>query len=555
MEVDRNDSQLYMDHVSNLSNDSIQPKTIYTGEIVTVDNDFAYVNIGTKTDGRVSLEEFEKAPKVGDMVEVMLMNKRLLDGMYVFSIKAAKKEKSWQQFLKAIEGSNIIQGTVKQKSKNGFVVDCNGVQAFLPLTLAADVKGKSQNGHSTVYFKIKTIDRKKRSVLLSRKDFLDEEQKKIWDNLEANYRPGDVIRGKVTKFVDFGAFVDIGGIEALLHRNDISWRKVFKKKKILKIGEERDFVLLAINRAEGKIALGLKQLVPDPWLSVPEKYQPGNTIEGKIVTITNFGMFIEIEPGVEGYCSASDISWAKRTVNPKELYKKGDRIQSVVLSVDDENRKLLLGIKQLQPNPWETIEERFPVKSIHTRPIKKIVNFGMFVELEPDIDGLIHISDISWDENFKDIQSQYKEGQEIQFIILEINKEEQKIACGIKQLTKSPWEVIAEKYPPRTIVSGIVTGIVPFGMFVKIDGDTVEGLVHISEVSRKKIESVDTIYKVGDKVNAVVLGVDVDKKRLSLSIKHYEIMSEKEEIKKILNTSTSGTVTLGELLKNKLDKE
>ncbi len=190
--------------------------------------------------------------------------------MYVFSIKAAMKEKSWQQFLKAIEGSSIIQGTVKQKSKNGFVVDCHGVQAFLPLTLAADVKGKSQNGHSTIYFKIKNIDRKKRSVLLSRKDFLDEEQKKVWDNLEANYKPGDVIRGKVTKFVDFGAFVDIGGIEALLHRNDISWRKVFKKKKILKIGEERDFVLLAINRAEGKIALGLKQLVPDPWLSVPE---------------------------------------------------------------------------------------------------------------------------------------------------------------------------------------------------------------------------------------------------------------------------------------------
>lgn len=555
MEVDRNDSQLYMDHVSNLSNDSIETKTIYTGEIVTVDNDFAYVNIGTKTDGRVSLEEFETAPQVGDVVEVMLMNKRLLDGMYVFSIKAAKKEKSWMQFLKAIEGTNIIQGTIKQKSKTGFVVDCNGVQAFLPLTLATDVKGKSQNGHAAVYFKIKSIDRKKRSVLLSRKDFLDEEQKRIWDNLEANYKPGDVLRGKVTKFVDFGAFVDIGGVEALLHRNDISWRKVFKKKKILKIGEERDFVLLAINRVEGKIALGLKQLVPDPWLSVPEKYPVGTVIEGKIVTIINFGMFIEVEPGIEGYCAAADISWAKRTVNPKELYKKGDKIQSIVLNVDIENRKLLLGVKQLQPNPWDTIEKRFPVKSVHTRPVKKVVNFGLFVELEPDIDGLIRISDISWDENFKDIQSQYKEGQEVQFIILEIKKEEQKIACGIKQLAKSPWEEIAEKYPPRTIVSGSVTGIAPFGMFVKIDGDTVEGLVHVSEVSRKKIESIDAIYKVGDKVNAIVLGVDVDKKRLSLSIKHYEIMSEKEEIKKILNTTMSGTVTLGELLKNKLDKE
>ena len=555
MNLERSDSQLYMNHVSSLSNDSIQTKAIYNGEIVTVDNDFAYVSIGTKTDGRVSLEEFENAPKVGDIVEVMLVNRRLLDGMYVFSIKAAKKEKSWQQFLKAIEGSSIIQGIVTQKSKSGYIVDCDGFHAFLPLTLAADIKGKSQNGHSSVYFKVKNVDKRKRSVVLSRKDFLDEEQQKIWDNLEKNYSIGDVIRGKVTKFVDFGAFIDIGGIDALLHRNDISWRKVFKKKKILRIGEERDFVLLSFNRAEGKIALGLKQLFSDPWLSVPEKFKVGETTEGKVVTLTNFGMFIEFEAGVEGFCAATDISWTKRMVNPKDNYKKGDRVNVVILDVDLENRKLLVGIKQLYPNPWDTIQERFPLKSIHTRTIKKIVNFGMFVELEPDVDGLIHISDISWDENLKDIHSQYKEGQEVQCAILEINKEEQKIACGIKQLTKSPWEIIAEKYQPRTVISGTITGIVPFGIFVKIDGDSVEGLVHISEVSRKKIDSVENIFKIGDKVNAVVLGVDVAKKRLSLSIKHYEIMNEKEEIKKILNTTTAGTVTLGELLKNKLDKE
>ncbi|HQG43847.1 MAG TPA: S1 RNA-binding domain-containing protein, partial [Spirochaetota bacterium] len=367
MNLERSDSQLYMDHVSSLSNDSIQTKAIYNGEIVTVDNDFAYVSIGTKTDGRVSLEEFEIAPKVGDIVEVMLVNRRLLDGMYVFSIKAAKKEKSWQQFLKAIEGSSIIQGIVTQKSKSGYIVDCDGFHAFLPLTLAADIKGKSQNGHSSVYFKVKNVDKRKRSVVLSRKDFLDEEQQKIWDNLEKNYSIGDVIRGKVTKFVDFGAFIDIGGIDALLHRNDISWRKVFKKKKILRIGEERDFVLLSFNRAEGKIALGLKQLFSDPWLSVPEKFKVGETTEGKVVTLTNFGMFIEFEAGVEGFCAATDISWTKRMVNPKDNYKKGDRVNVVILDVDLENRKLLVGIKQLYPNPWDTIQERFPLKSIHTR--------------------------------------------------------------------------------------------------------------------------------------------------------------------------------------------
>lgn len=555
MDVGRNDSQLYKDHVSNLSNDMIQLKTIYKGEIVTVDSDFAYVNIGTKTDGRVSLEEFAAAPKVGDCVEVMLLNKRLIDGMYVFSINAAQKEASWQQFLKAVENNSIIKGTITQKNKNGFIVDCFGVNAFVPLTHAADIKGKSQNGHAAVYFKIITIDKKKRSVVLSRREFIDEEQKKIWDNLETSYKPGDIIRGKITKFVDFGAFVDIGGIEGLLHRNDISWRKVFKKKKMLKINEERDFALLSYNREEGRIGLGLKQLVPDPWADIAEKCKVGDAIEGKIVTITSFGMFIEVEPGIEGYCAASDISWSKRTVIPKDTFKKGDKIRTSILNIDIENRKLILGIKQLMPNVWDTIDQRFPLHSVHVRAVKKIVHFGMFVELEPDIDGLIHISDISWNENFNNIQSVYKEGQDVEFAVLEINKEEQKIACGIKQLTKSPWELISQKYPPRTVISGTVTGIVPFGMFIKIDGDTVEGLVHISEVSKRKIDSVDGIYKVGDKVNAVVLGVDVDKKRLSLSVKHFEILSEKEEVKKVLHTSTSGTATLGELLKNKFGKD
>jgi len=554
--TEKNDDGFTMEHVINSTVDTVEPDKIYRGEVVTLDHEFAYVNIGTKSDGRISLEEFVAPPEVGDMIDIMLVNKRLIDGMYIFSTEAAEKEKKWLNFLEWYEqGNNVINGSVKTAVQKGLIVDCEFIEAFLPFSQCADVRmRKTQNGQSPVWFKIRNVDKKKKSVILSRREYIDEEEKKIWDKLENEYKPGDIIKGRVTKFVDFGAFVDIGGVEGLLHRNDISWKKVFKKKKIINVGEERDVVILGMNREEGKISLGLKQLTEDPWLSLNERYKVGDKVTGKVVTLTNFGMFVEIEDGIEGFVSAADLSWTKRNENPKDLYKKGDNVEVIIQGINDEERKLSLGVKQLTPNPWNTVEERFPVGTVLTRPVKKIVNFGMFVELEEEIDGLIHISDVAWDDNIKDLTTHFKEGDEVEFKILDINSREMKIACGMKQLTRSPWEAIAEKYPPRTIISGEITGIVSFGLFVKLENDDVEGLVHISEVSSKKIDDLEDYFSTGDQVNAVVLGVDVDKKRLSLSIKHHDMMTEKEELKKILDETSPGKVTLGDMVKIKLDK-
>jgi small subunit ribosomal protein S1 len=546
------DDAMSMENIARSGPDYIKPNTVLQGEVVTIDNEFAYVNVGTKSDGRVSLEEFEAAPRVGDIIDIMLKHRRMVDGMYIFSREDAEKEKGWRRFLDHHrEGAGYITGVVRESVARGMVIDCDGVHAFLPFSHAADMKTRRESGDGALYtFKIMNVDEKKRTVLLSRREYLNGERERAWNSLLENYKPGDRIKGRVTRFVDFGAFVDVGGIEGLLHRNEISWRRVFKKKNYVKVGDEREFVILDINRNEGKISLGLKQLAEDPWLRINEKYRTGDVASGRVLTVLSHGVFIELEEGVEGFLESSEISWTKKSPQVKDLYHKGQTLQVVVTAVNHEERKLLLGVKQLSANPWDTVAERFPVGSVHRRPVKKVVSFGLFVEIEKDIDGLIHLSDLSWDEGNKNSASAYTVNDEVEFKILDIRKEEMRISCGIKQLTKSPWEYIKEKYPPRTRLTGKVSGVVPFGVFVKLDGD-VEGLVHVTELSRKKVENVAELFKVGDPVGVTVLGVDPDRKRLSLSIKQHDMAVEKEELNKVLKNTSPSKVTIGDLIKMK----
>jgi small subunit ribosomal protein S1 len=535
-----------MASVADSALEDIQPGMIVKGEIVTVDSGYAYVNVGTKSDGRVPLEEFDTVPKVGEVYEVKLMNRKLVDGVYQFSRKAAVAEKSWKDFIESYnKGNREVKGKIKSSNDKGKILSLSGVNAFLPASLAADLKSVSSSDEE-YFFVVKDVDKKKKSVLVSRKDYIEELNKKKWEDFLSKYKEGDIVKGEVVKFVEFGAFVRIDGIDALLHRNDMSWKKVFKQRKILKLGEVRDFVILSINRDELKVSLGLKQLKEDPWLAIAQKFNPGDIVKGKVVTITPVGAFVQIDEDIEGFVANSELSWTKSNANVKDYFSKGDESDFVILSIEPQDKKIALGFKQLSQNPWETIDERFPIDSIWKRPIKKIVKFGLFVELEEGIDGLIHVSDISWDE-VKDLNKSFKVGQEVEFKILEIHKDEMKISCGMKQLTKSPWELIKEKYPPRTKVHGTVSGITQFGLFVKL-ADDVEGLVHISETSRNRIEKLEEHFKIGDPVDAVVLDVDVEKKRLSLSIKHYEIMSEKEEVNKILKKTSPNTVTIGDII-------
>ena len=360
------------------------------------------------------------------------------------------------------------------------------------------------------------------------------------------------MKGKISRFVDFGAFVDLGGFEALLHNNDLTWKKVYKKKKIIEVGQEREFRILSINREDRKISLGLKQLAADPWTTLASRYSEGSRIDGTVTTVTGFGVFVEIEDGIEGLVIPGECSWSKKPVAPKDLFKKGDQVPVIVTGIDLENRKLSLSIRQAQANPWDDIERTYPAGTVMKTKVKRVVSFGVFVEIENEIDGLVHISDVTWDDGEINLQERFKPGDPVEFKILGVDKHEMKISCGIKQLTASPWEAIREKYPPRSKVTGTVTNITSFGLFVRLE-DNVEGLVHVSEASRRKTDNIADLFKVGDVVNAVVLNVDTDRKKISLSIKAFDIVSEKEELKKIMTSSSSSTATIGDLLKLKKD--
>ena len=544
--TDDNFDAIDMQSVADSALDDLEAGMIVKGEVVTVDSGFAYVNVGKKSDGRVALEEFETIPKVGEIFNVKLMNKKLVDGVYHFSRKAADMEKGWKDFIQFYnEGKKEIKGRVVSASPKGKIVNCLGINTFLPYSLTGDLKTISESNEEYTFI-IKTVDTLKKSVIISRKDYLDELNKKNWDEFIQKHKEGDILQGEVLKFVEFGTFVRVEGIDALLHRNDMSWKKVFKQRKLLRQGEVRDFIILSINRDDHKISLGLKQLKNDPWLDIAQRYSIGDNIKGKVVTITPVGAFIQIDEDVEGFLSNSEVSWIKNNANVKDYFEKGAEVEFRILDINAEEKKINLGYKQLTPNPWDSVDVRFPVGSVFKKNIKKIVKFGLFVELEEGIDGLVHISDVSWDD-VKDLTRQFKNGQEVEIKILDINKREMKISCGMKQLAKSPWEAVKEKYPPRTRVHGTISGLTAFGIFVKLQDD-VEGLVHISEVSRNRIEKLDDHFKVGDPVEAVVLDVDVEKKRLSLSIKHHEIMSEKEEVTKILRQTSPNRVTLGDMI-------
>lgn len=545
--TDDNFDAIDMESVADSALDDLEAGMIVKGEVVTVDSGFAYVNVGTKSDGRVALDEFETTPRVGEVFNVKLMNKKLVDGVYHFSRKAAEVEKGWKDFVQLYnEGKKEIQGRIISANPKGKIVNCSGMNVFLPYSLTADVKGLSESSEEYT-FVIKTVDFAKKSVIISRKDYLDEQNKKNWADFVQNHKEGDIVQGEVLKFVEFGTFVKVDGIDALLHRNDMSWKKVFKQRKLLRQGEVRDFIILAINKDEKKVSLGLKQLKNDPWLDIAQKYNVGDSIKGKVVTLTSVGAFIQLDEDVEGFLGNSELSWVKSNANVMDYFEKGAEADFKILDINSHDRKINLSYKQLLANPWDTIDARFPVGSVHLKKIKKIVKFGLFIELEEGIDGLVHISDVSWDDNVKDLTKVFKNGQEAEIKILDINKREMKISCGMKQLSKSPWEAVKEKYPPRTKVRGTISGITAFGIFVRLEDD-IEGLVHISEVSRNRIEKLDEYFKIGDPVEAVVLDVDIDKKRLSLSIKHYEIMSEKEEVTKILKQTSPNRVTLGDMI-------
>ena len=500
----------------------IKDGQIVKGKIIAINPKDVVVDIGYKSEGAINISEFAdpEAIKIGDEVDVYLESKEDENGMVVLSKQKAERAVGWEMVVSRYGEGDMVDGKVSKKVKGGFMVNI-GVEAFLPASLAA-LKGfgnLNQLIGQTFPFKIVKINKARKNIVVSRKDVLqqqkEEDKKKIFDALQK----GAVVSGIVRNITDFGAFVDLGaGMTGLLHITDMSWGRVSHPSECLAIGDKIDVVVLDFDKESGRVSLGLKQKTQNPWEVVDTKYPAGSRIKGTVVNLVPYGAFVELEKGVEGLLHISELSWSKKYSNPNELLAIGDRIEVQVLEADKNNKKISLGLKQLEANPWIGVEEKYPVGTKVKGKIRNLTDYGAFVELEDGIDGLIHVSDISWTKRVGHPKDVFKKGEKVEAVVLSADSNNRRISLGIKQMTPDPWDDIAAKYAAETIMAGKVTKAANFGLFVEIDKD-LEGLVHISEISLGEGEKLEEKFKVGDDLKVKILKVDSIQHKIALSIK------------------------------------
>lgn len=496
---------------------------LVTGTIVRVDSDGVLVNIDYKSDGLIARNEFSehefKNLKVGDPIDVILDELENMNGNVVLSYEKAKAVKAWDRITALFEEGKPVEGIVTHKVKGGLNVDI-GVPAFLPGSQIDlhRVLDFDQYVDQTIIANILKINKKRGNVIISRRKYLSEmrseERKKILDTLSE----GQVIQGVVKNITNYGVFIDIGGVDGLLHITDMTWGRISHPSELVHIGDMVTVKVLSFDKDNEKISLGLKQLTDNPWEQISATIKEGSRVKGVISSITDYGLFVEIAKGVEGLVHISEISWTERITDLSRRFHVGQEIEALVVSMDKDNRRMSLSIKQLEKNPWETLHEQFKVGDRVKGPISNITDFGIFVQLVPGIDGLVHISDLSWTEHIDHPSDMYKRGDVIEVMILNIDKDNKKISLGIKQLTEDPWESIEKEYAVGTIVEGEVSKITNFGAFVKLPSG-VEGLVHISELSEGTVEKVEDVIKVGQKAQFRVINVNKAERKLGLSLK------------------------------------
>ena len=523
---------------------------IIEGSVIAVTADSVFIDIGYKSEGEIPLSDFTKKPKKGDSVRVMVLNKENREGRLVLSKKKADEIFKWDNLVKSYKEGFPVEGKIIETIKGGFTVDVDGYKAFLPFSQIFIKKTDNPSGFIDKIFSFK-IDRLngKSNIILSHRKFLEEQREKSIEEFFNLKKEGDIVEGIVKDIVNYGAFIDLGSIDGLLHINDMSWGRVSDPKKYIKKGEELKIKILSIDLDNRKVSLGLKQMVPNPWESFEEKYKKSEKYKGKVTKITSFGGFIELEEGIEGLLHVSELSWTKRINHPKEILKQGDIVEVMVLDYNLNKRTVSLGLKQVLPNPWDTVDVRYPIGSRISVNVARIMKSGLFVELEEGIEGFLHIDDISWTKHIKNLSSSFKKGDSIETVVLEIDKENQKIKLGLKQLIDNPWTTLKSKYPKGSIITGNITSITDFGVFIKIDKE-IEGLIHLSQLSNEKIENPNEQFKVGDEIKAMVIDIDEEKKRVSLSVKELINKLEEKEIQKYIEDDPEKTasVTLGEII-------
>ncbi|AEH44030.1 ribosomal protein S1 [Thermodesulfatator indicus DSM 15286] len=531
---------------------------VLTGKVLRVDPEWVFIDIGYKSEGVAPTTEFtgpngEVKVKPGDEVEILIENLRTPDGMVRVAYKKLQRRRAWNKIEQAQKNKTPLEAYVLERIKGGFAVDIEGLKAFLPFSQAflKPPKNPEEIIGTTLKVEVVSVDRKKNNVVVSHRNYLEKESERRKKELLENLEEGQVLEGTVKSITDYGVFVDLGGVDGLLHVSDISWGRVKHPSNYFKVGDKIKVKVIKYDREKEKIALGIKQLTPDPWETVAEKYPEGKRIEGKVVSLTNFGAFVELEPGVEGLIHISELSWTKRIKHPRDILEVGDKVEVVVLGVDSENRRVSLSLKQVEPNPWDVLVEQFSEGMVIEAPVKTVTDFGVFVEVMEGIDGFIHVSDLSWGR-IKHPSEAYKPGDMIQAVILKIDREKEKLALGVKQLTPDPWESVPEKYPVGSVVTGKVSNVTDFGVFVELE-EGVEGLVHVSEISDKKVKTPVGMFEPGQEVKAKVVKIEPESRRIGLSIKKLKEDEEKKEYQEFSKGSQKGSITLGAILKETLN--
>ena len=498
------------------------PGSIVTGKVSVVKGNDVFVDIGYKSEGVVSIDEFKDSEATPGMeIQVKLIDLESdKTGMVVLSKKSADEQIRWQKVQEKYTEGCVVTGEIRQQVRGGLLVDIDGVEAFLPGSQVEvnPVRDLTPYIGQTFDFKVIKISNERKNIIVSRRELIEGTLAEKRAALLESLQKGEMRKGRVKNITDFGAFIDLDGIDGLLHITDMSWGRVKHPSEVLKVGQEIDVMVLDIDREKERISLGLKQITENPWATIAETYPVGSRVSGKVVNLAAYGAFVEIAPGIEGLVHISEFSWTKRVARASDMLNIGDEIQVAVLSVDSENQKIALGIRQTQDNPWDSVQDRYPVGSRVSGKVRNFTTYGAFIELEEGIDGMIHVSDMSWTRKINHPSECLQKGQQVEAVVLDVNPKEQRISLGLKQAQTDPWSAIADKYQVGAIVKGKVSKIASFGAFVELE-DGVDGLVHISQISDQRVEKVKDALNVGQEVEARVVKVDRAERRIGLSIR------------------------------------
>ncbi len=494
--------------------------SIVTGTIQEIRPQVVLVDIGYKSEGAISISEFEDEEiEVGDQIEVLLERLENDEGIVVLSKKKAAHKQNWDKIVGVYRDGGLVKGKVKSVVKGGLMVNV-GVEAFLPGSQVDIIPPRDLNEYvGKVYeFKIVKVNDDRKNIVLSRREVIEAERADQRQRFLETVKEGDKVEGIVKNITDFGAFVDLRGMDGLLHITDMSWGRVNHPSEMLHIGQSLEVVILEVDREKERVSLGLKQMTDNPWADIERKYPINSHVKGRVTKLLPYGAFVELEKGVEGLVHVSELSWVKRITRPSDVLKLDQEIEAVVLSISVKEQKISLGVRQLEDNPWADIESRFPIGTVIKGQVRNLTPYGAFVGLEEGIDGMIHVSDMSWTRKINHPSEVLKKGDEVEAIVLEIKKEDQRVSLGIKQLESDPWESINDRFKVGDMVTGQVAKIASFGAFVNLDGD-IDGLIHISQLSEDHVERVKDVIKVGDEITARVIKVDSIERRIGLSIK------------------------------------